>query len=177
MLHGCRKADRAEDVERDRFATPNSLKSHGERNLFSPFSNPCAITPKLCMPSRPIHPSKNITRHSNHVPRLNLHSARGTAGAPLPAISCFGGRPKTSTVQYSIGRRGATGPGPRIAHLCHVRFCAGSDTAGARHNTGTQFRNIGLAHLSGHRHREHAVLAGWRQVGQMRFYAGLLCRP
>ena len=61
----------------------------------------------------------------------------------------------------------------RITHLCHVRFYAGSDTTSTRHNTGTQFRNIGLAHLSGHRHRKHAVLAGWRQVGQMRFYAGL----
>src|SRR5882672_9890459 len=59
MLQGCRKADRAEVVERDRFATPNSLKSHGERNLLSPCSNTCAITLKLCMPSRPIHPSKN----------------------------------------------------------------------------------------------------------------------
>src|SRR6266700_4950414 len=59
MLQGCRKAYRAEVVERDRFATPNSLKSHGERNLLSPFSNTCAITLKLCMPSRPIHPSKN----------------------------------------------------------------------------------------------------------------------
>ena len=59
----------------------------------------------------------------------------------------------------------------RIAHFCHVRFYAGSDTAGSWHNTGTQVRNVGLAHLSGHRHREHAVLAGWRQVGQMRFYA------
>jgi hypothetical protein len=59
MLQGCRKADRAKVVEPHRFATPNSLKSHGERNLFPPLSNPCAITPKLCMPSRPIHPSKN----------------------------------------------------------------------------------------------------------------------
>src|SRR5216683_8112355 len=59
MLQGCRKADRAEVVERDPFATPNSLKSHGERNLLSPLSNTCAITPKLCMPSRPIHPPKN----------------------------------------------------------------------------------------------------------------------
>ena len=59
MLQGCCKADRAEVVERDRFATPNSLKSHGERNLLSPVSNTCAITPKLCMPSRPVHPSKN----------------------------------------------------------------------------------------------------------------------
>src|SRR5467141_1523735 len=59
MLQGCRKADRAEVVERDCFATPNSLKSQGERNLLSPVSNPCAITRKLCMPSRPIHPPKN----------------------------------------------------------------------------------------------------------------------
>jgi hypothetical protein len=72
MLQGCRKADRAEVVERDRFATPNSLKSHRQRNLLSPVSNTCAITPKLCMPSRPIHPSKNY-RHSNQ------HSNQRTA--------------------------------------------------------------------------------------------------
>src|ERR1700724_3524208 len=59
MLQGCRKADRAEVVERDRFATPNSLKSQGERNLLSPVSNTCAKTQKLCMPSRPKHTSKN----------------------------------------------------------------------------------------------------------------------
>src|SRR6266404_1548983 len=59
MLQSCRKADRSEVVERDRFATPNSLKSHGGRNLLSPISNTCAITPKLCMPSRPLHPPKN----------------------------------------------------------------------------------------------------------------------
>jgi hypothetical protein len=41
MLQGCRKADRAEVVERDRFATANYLKPHEERNLFSPSSNPC----------------------------------------------------------------------------------------------------------------------------------------
>jgi hypothetical protein len=45
MLQGCRKAARAEAVERDHFATPNYLKSHGERNLLSPFGNTCAITP------------------------------------------------------------------------------------------------------------------------------------
>src|SRR6266481_4240185 len=33
---------------------------------------------------------RKITRHSNQVPRLNLGSARATAGAPLPAISCLG---------------------------------------------------------------------------------------
>src|SRR5262245_36181643 len=69
------------------------------------------------------------------------------------------------------------GPGhrilARIAHLCHVRSYAGSDAASTWRNTATQFRNIGLAHLSGHGHCEHDVLAGWRQLGQMRFYAGL----
>jgi hypothetical protein len=96
MLQGCRKADRAEVVERDRFATPNYLKPHGERNLFSPLSNPCAITPKLCMPSRPIHPSKNYPALKSRT-AAKSPSARGTAGAPLPAISClgaFGRRPQ-----------------------------------------------------------------------------------
>ncbi len=59
MLQGCRKADRAEVVERDCFATPNSLKSHGRETYFPQLSNTCARTPKLCMPSRPIHPSIN----------------------------------------------------------------------------------------------------------------------
>src|ERR1700720_3766775 len=67
MLQGCRKADRAEVVERDHFAMPNYLKSHGERNLLSPFGNTCAITPKLCMPSGQ-YALRKITRHSNPVP-------------------------------------------------------------------------------------------------------------
>ena len=54
-----------------------------------------------------------------------------------------------------------------------MRFDAGPDAAGARHNTGTQFRDIGLAALSGHRNRVHAPLAAFRQLGQMRFDAGL----
>src|SRR5215813_11351518 len=66
MLQGRCKADRAEVVERDRFATPNSLKSHGERSLLSPGSNTCAITPKLCMPARPVHPSKNLLNSHRH---------------------------------------------------------------------------------------------------------------
>src|SRR5260370_16178655 len=41
MLQRCRKADRAEVVQPDHFATPNSLKSHGERNLPSPFRHTC----------------------------------------------------------------------------------------------------------------------------------------
>src|SRR5258705_9560313 len=32
----------------------------------------------------------SLKSHQINVPRLNLHSARGTAGAPLPAISCLG---------------------------------------------------------------------------------------
>src|SRR5258708_30977930 len=90
-LQGRRKADHAEVVERDRFATPNPLKSHGERNLLSPVSNTCAITPKLCMRSRPIHPSKNY-----YYPALKSRTAakspyrpRHCPGAP-PAISCLG---------------------------------------------------------------------------------------
>src|SRR5258707_11529617 len=34
MLQGCRTADRAEVVESGRFATPNSLKSHGRETYF-----------------------------------------------------------------------------------------------------------------------------------------------
>src|ERR1700675_1066145 len=91
MLQGCRTADRAEVVESGRFATPNSLKSHGERNLLSPFSNHCAITPKLCMLFESNTPFEKILPGTQiNVPRLNLHSARGTTGAPLPAISCLG---------------------------------------------------------------------------------------
>src|SRR5258705_11461647 len=87
MLQGCRTADRAEVVERDRFATPNSLKSHGERNLLSQY---------LCHNAKVVHafeantPFEKLPGTQINVPRLNLHSARGTAGAPLPAISCLG---------------------------------------------------------------------------------------
>src|SRR5882762_822528 len=86
MLQGCRKADRAEVVERDRFATPNYLKSHGERNLLSPFSNTCAITPKLCMPSRPIHPPKNYPAlKSTHRGEISITPA----APPVPASRDF----------------------------------------------------------------------------------------
>src|ERR1700716_3578302 len=89
MLQGCRKADRAEVVERDCFATPNSLKSQGERNYFPRL---VILVPKRqsCACLRGQYTLRKITRHSNQVPRLNLRSARGTAGAPLPAISCLG---------------------------------------------------------------------------------------
>jgi hypothetical protein len=89
MLQGCCKADHAEVAERDRFATPNSLKSHGERNLTFP---QLAI---LCHNAKVVHAFEAST-HSNHVPRLNLHSARGTAGAHFPrfrALALFGRRP------------------------------------------------------------------------------------
>src|SRR5882672_11397390 len=93
MLQGCRTADRAEVVERDRFATPNSLKSHGERNLLSQY---------LCHNAKVVHafeantPSEKLPGTQINVPRLNLHSARGTAGARFPrfrALALFGRRP------------------------------------------------------------------------------------
>src|ERR1700730_4046255 len=94
MLQGCRKADRAEVVERDHFATPNYLKSHGERNLLSPSGNTCAITPKLCMPSGPIRPSKN-----SPAPKPRPGGATAPAAPPVPnsprlrALALFGRRP------------------------------------------------------------------------------------
>ena len=97
ILQGCCKADRAEVVERDRFATPNSLKSHGERNLLSPVSNTCAITPKLWHAFEAQYTLRKITWHSNHVPRLNPHSARGTIACHFPrfrSLKAFGRRPR-----------------------------------------------------------------------------------
>src|SRR5467141_2816940 len=70
MLQGCRTADRAEVVERDRFATPNSLKSHGERNLLSQY---------LCHNAKVVHafeantPFEKLPGTQINVPRLNLH--------------------------------------------------------------------------------------------------------
>src|SRR6267142_6393655 len=72
-----------------------------EENVFSDssgitttaFSNTMAaavFSNLLALGQRGQYTLRKITRHSNHVPRLNLHSARGTAGAPLPAISCLG---------------------------------------------------------------------------------------
>src|SRR5712672_3886996 len=90
MLQGCRKADRAEVVERDRFATPNSLKSHGERNLLSPFSK------YLCHNAKVVHafeantPSEKLPGTQINVPRLNLHKRPRHRRCPLPAISCLG---------------------------------------------------------------------------------------
>src|SRR6266849_2997345 len=96
MLQGCRTNDRAEVVESGRFATPNSLKSHGERNLLSPFSNPCAITPKLGMLSRPIHPSKNYPALKS---TYRGYISIAPAAPPVPhfprfrALALFGRRP------------------------------------------------------------------------------------
>ena len=73
MLQGCRKADRAEVVERDRFATLNSLKSHGERNLLSP------VEQYLCHNAKVVHafeantPFEKLPGTQINVPRLNLH--------------------------------------------------------------------------------------------------------
>src|SRR5258708_36119738 len=73
MLPGCRTADRAKVVESGRFATPNSLKSHGERNLLSP------IWQSLCHNAKVVHafeantPSEKLPGTQINVPRLNLH--------------------------------------------------------------------------------------------------------
>src|ERR1700738_3793616 len=94
MLQGCRKADRAEVVERDHFATPNYLKSHGERNLLSPFCNTCAITPKLCMPSGPIRPSKNYPALKSRTRGFTAPAAPPVPHFPrLRALALFGRRP------------------------------------------------------------------------------------
>jgi hypothetical protein len=93
-LQGSRKADRAEVVERDRFATPNPLKSHGERNLLS------AI---LCHNAKVVHafeantpfeklPGTQITYRS----KISI----APAAPPLPhfprfrALALFGRRPQ-----------------------------------------------------------------------------------
>src|ERR1700704_3202053 len=110
MLQGCRKADRAEVVERDCFATPNSLKSHRQRNLLSPVSNPLCHNAKVVHAFEANTPSEKL-RHSNQVPRLNLRSARGTAGAPLPAISCLGAFwPPAATARGRVRHAGVQKP-------------------------------------------------------------------
>src|SRR6266481_982676 len=131
MFQGCRKADRAEVVERDRFATPNSLKSHGERNLLSPVSNTCAITPKLCMPSRPIHPSKNY-------PALKSRTAAkipiAPAAPPVPhfprfrALALFGRRPPHRVDSLVMP---ASENLHKARNRCAIARCAGSPTASA----------------------------------------------
>src|SRR5260370_26488215 len=97
MLQGCRKADRAEVVERDRFATPNSLKSHRQRETYFPHLAILVPERQSCACLRGQYTlRKIITRHSNHVPRLNLHSP---AAPPVPhfprfrALALFGRRP------------------------------------------------------------------------------------
>ena len=63
-------------VERDRFATPNSLKSHGEGYSLSPVSNTLCQNAKVVHAFEASNPFEKLLRHSNHVPRLTLHSAR-----------------------------------------------------------------------------------------------------
>ena len=50
MLQGCRKADRAEVVERDLFTTPNSLKSHKRQKELSP------LVQHSCHNAKVVHP-------------------------------------------------------------------------------------------------------------------------
>ena len=47
MLRGRHEVYRVGVVERDLFATPNSLKSHEARKVLSPYSNLHAVTHKL----------------------------------------------------------------------------------------------------------------------------------
>src|SRR5467141_1215662 len=54
------------------------------------------IEQSLCHNAKVVHafesntPFEKLPGTQINVPRLNLHSARGTTGAPLPAISCLG---------------------------------------------------------------------------------------
>src|SRR6202035_3953737 len=88
MLQGCRKADRAEVVERDHFATPNYLKSRWREKPTFP------IWQYLCHNAKVVHafgantPFEKLPGTQITYPRLN--SARGTAAAPLPATSSLG---------------------------------------------------------------------------------------
>ncbi len=55
MLHGCRKTDRAEVVERDLFTTPNSLKSHKRQKELSP------LVQHSCHNAKVVHPFEAST--------------------------------------------------------------------------------------------------------------------
>src|ERR1700675_3502256 len=88
MLQGCRKADRAEVVERDHWR---------EKPTFP-------ILQYLCHNAKVVHafgantPFEKLPGTQITYPRLN--SARGTAGAPLPATSCLGAfRPPPATAR------------------------------------------------------------------------------
>src|SRR5260370_15554152 len=107
------EAANVEVVKPALFITRNSLKSHGERNLFSPSSNPCAITQKLCTYSRPKFFEKS--------PGYEIEITCGTQfsvthAAPsdvsLPAVSSIGGLRTPAP-----GARGTAIMGPASADL------------------------------------------------------------
>src|SRR5882757_5206911 len=119
MLQGCRKADRAEVVERDRFATPNSLKS---KPTFP-------IQQSLCHNAKVVHafesntPFEKLPGTQINVPRLNLHKRPRQRRCPTSrdfvpwrfsdagrrsawiASSCR--HPKTCTLADSYAARGS----------------------------------------------------------------------
>src|SRR6266849_4181048 len=65
---------------------------------------------------------RKITRHSNQVPRLNLRSARGTAGAPLPAISCLGAFwTPAATARGRVRHAGVQKPAQQETHALHQK--------------------------------------------------------
>src|SRR6266851_5642073 len=85
------------------FATPNSLKSHKRQKELPHLCNTRAITPKLCLPSRPIHPSKNYlalkSRTAAKSPKRPRHHR-----LPLPAVSFIEGFRTPATVQAASSR-------------------------------------------------------------------------
>ena len=91
LFKECCDAANVEVVKRGLFITRNSLKSHEERNLFSPVSNLCAITPKLCTYSRPRF--FEISSYEIEITRDTQFSITHAAppNVSLPAVSSIGG--------------------------------------------------------------------------------------
>ena len=79
LFKECCDAANVEVAKRGLFITRNSLKSHEERNLFSPISNPCAITPKLCTYSRPRFFEISQLQNRNYAGYSILDNPRRTA--------------------------------------------------------------------------------------------------
>jgi hypothetical protein len=71
----------ARKLKRGLFITRNSLKSHGEGNLFSPVSNTCAITPKLCE-------LRLVDQQAEQSAGTWAISASGVVSSRAPADSC-----------------------------------------------------------------------------------------
>jgi hypothetical protein len=79
LFKECCDAANVKVAKRGLFITRNSLKSHEERNLFSPVGNPCAITSKLCTYSRPRFFEISQLRNRNYAGYSILDNPRRTA--------------------------------------------------------------------------------------------------